>query len=327
MCVADTYMLSDEGLSQVATSPLSRFAYSQSKLKELIDNGDVRAAEKMYGQLKNEYPEFSGTDAEEFMAAEYLYAKGQMEKAGKAYKVLAAKYPLSNWYEAILERLYDVGVAYVSGYKKPLFLVFRISTFEDGTKLLNYVADITGDRPIAYRCLETLAIAYEKKGRYMDAFRQWSSIYTIWPTGKNAQTAMLGMARTLHSSYKGPEYDGGNLDYAYNSYQNYLLRYPESAEELGVEDVQKQIRNQEAYKEYLLGKFYVKVGNFDGAEMYFRHVLEDYRDTVIKDPAENALNRLAVLRKQLEKNPPKVRKGGWRFFDLIDFKQMRGYEL
>ncbi|AQQ71226.1 outer membrane assembly lipoprotein YfiO [Limihaloglobus sulfuriphilus] len=327
ICTAETYILSESGLEDISSSSMGSFAYKQSELKKLIDSGQTRRAKDLYETLRQKYPEYSGPDAESFMEAEMLYSSGKMHKAGKAYKEFAAKYPLSNWYEAAIERLYDVGTSFISGYKKPFLLVFRLSMFEDGAQLLNYTAGLTGTRPIAHRCLKTLATAYERRGDYDEAFEEWSGIYALWPTGSKGREAMLGMARSLHSSYQGPDYQSPNLDYAYNSYETFSVRYPEAAEELGVEQVQQQIRNQEAYKEYLLGMYYVKVGNFEGAELYFQNIIDNYDDTSIAEPTDKAMHELAKLREKVAENPPKERKGLWRFFDLFDIKKIKGYKL
>jgi outer membrane protein assembly factor BamD (BamD/ComL family) len=327
ICKAETYILGDSGLEDISSSSLGRFAYSQSEFKKLIDNGQTRQAKDMYESLRQKYPEFSGPDAEAFVEAEFLYCGGDLHKAGKAYKEFAAKYPLSNWYEAALERLYDVGASYLSGYKKPFLGVFRLSMFEDGAQLMNYTAELTGTRPIAHRCLKTLALAYEEKKLFDDAFEEWSGIYALWPTGEKGSEAMLGMARSLHSSYLGPGYQSQNLDYAYNSYEVFASRYPQAAEDLGVEDVQQQIRNQEAYKEYLLGMYYAKVGNLEGSQIYFENVVENYDDTSLSEPAQKALFKLSQLREELAENPPKERRGLWRFFDLFDIKKIKGYKL
>jgi outer membrane protein assembly factor BamD (BamD/ComL family) len=277
---AASWRLSDSGQwTDVAQDPKSKKMLAISAFKDQIAAGKTDEARKSLEGLQKEFPELAGPEMAAFLAAEEQYAKRDWVKAVRQYDEFLDKYPTSWLTESALEREYSVAVAYLNGEKRRVLLILRLSAVEDGAKVMQKIADRTGDAPIARRSLVTLARSYEKQKMYMEAYETWVDVSSRWPTGETGQQALLEMGQDLHSSYKGPAYDHKGLASAKSYYANYALRYPDDAKTRDMDGKQKLIDEQIAYKQFLIGRYYDRTDDDAAAETYYNQVLENWPDS------------------------------------------------
>ncbi|MBN1816452.1 MAG: outer membrane protein assembly factor BamD [Sedimentisphaerales bacterium] len=264
--------------------PLEQNAYGQflervAAFKRLINAGEVESALKALELLKADFPGIVGKDLDAYIQAEVQYGQGEWVKAVRQYDEFMDAWPDSWLYESALERQFSIATAYLSGQKRNVLIVLRLSAHEEGAKIMRQVADRAGDAPIAKRALVTLAGSYEKRDEYLDAYETWAEISNRWPTGEMGQTALLEMARCLHTAYRGPSYDPAGLISARSYFQNYQLRYPEDSEQRQIQRQLDLIREQLAYKQYTTGQYYERIGKSEAAHYYFRMVAEKWPDS------------------------------------------------
>ncbi len=277
---AASWRLSDSGQwTDTAQDPKSRKLMVISEFKDQITAGKTDEARKSLSAIQAEFPDLAGPEINAFLIAEEQYSKRNWVKAVRQYDEFLDKYPTSWLAESALERQYSVAVAYLNGEKRTVLLVLRLSAVEDGAKIMQKIADRTGDAPIAKRSLITLARSYEKQKMYMEAYETWVDISSRWPTGQTGQQALLEMGQDLHSSYKGPFYDHRGLNSAKSYYANYALRYPDDAKARDISGKQTLIDEQMAYKQYLIGRYYDRTDDDAAAEMYYGKVMNQWPDT------------------------------------------------
>lgn len=257
----------------------SRFLTRVAHVKQAIVAGQVTEAQEALAALKEEFPGVAGPDLDAFMAAETLYAQGRWVEAVRAYDAFMDAWPDSRFFESALEREFSIATAFLGGEKRRVLKVLKLSGYEEGAKIMQRIADRAGDAPIAQRALVTLARSYEKRGEYLDAYETWADISNRWPTGPMGQTALLEMAQSLHSAYKGPLYDPTSLASARTYYKNYALRYPQDAERHEIGEKIDLIVEQQAYKEYMTGVYYDRTDHPDAAQHYYKLVWETWPDT------------------------------------------------
>ena len=82
----------------------------------------------------------------------------------------------------------------MAGRKKTI-LLFWVSAFDDGVKIMEKISDRTGTADIAKKALLAVAKSYEKRKQYNEAYLKWSEISMRWPAGEIARDALLAMAR------------------------------------------------------------------------------------------------------------------------------------
>ncbi len=204
----ETLRLDEQGQWQkAADSNDEQYLLRVAEIKKLVDAGKPGKVEKAAKQLKKDFPGVAGKDFDSFIEAEALLAKGKLTKAVKQYDKFLDDYPASGLKDAALNRQFEVGMEFLAGRKKTV-LIFRVSAFDDGVKIMEKISDRTGAADIAKNALLAVAHSYEKRKQYNEAYLKWSEISTRWPTGEIARDALLAMARTNTRLIAGPYMTG-----------------------------------------------------------------------------------------------------------------------
>jgi outer membrane protein assembly factor BamD (BamD/ComL family) len=261
-----------------------------AEIKKLVDAGKPGNVKKAVKQLKNDFPGVAGEDFDSFMEAEVLLAKGKLTKAVRQYDAFLDKYPTSSLKDAALNRQFEIAMEFLGGRKKTV-LIFRVSAFDDGVKIMEKISDRTGTADIAKKALLAVSNSYEKRKQWNEAYLKWSEISMRWPTGEIARDALLAMARTKYAAYRGAVYDGSCLISAKTYYENFKLRYPEEAKKIQVDEILTRIGEQLAEKNLLIAQYYGRTGSREPANMYYQMVVDTWPDTKAAETARLKLNQ------------------------------------
>jgi len=289
---AETLRLDEQGqLQKAADSNDEQYLLRVAEIKKLVDAGKPDKVKKAVKQLKKDFPGVAGKDFDSFMEAEVLLAGGKLTKAVKQYDDFLDKYPISPLKDAALNRQFEVATEFLAGRKKTILMVFRVSAFDDGVKIMEKISDRTGTAVIAKNALLTVAHSYEKRKQYNEAYLKWSEISTRWPTGQIAKDALLAMAKNKYAAFRGPVYDGSSLISAKTYYENFKLRYPEEAQELKVDDILTRISEQLAEKNLLIAKYYDRTGSAGPANMYYQMVVDNWPNTKAAQMAKEKISK------------------------------------
>jgi outer membrane protein assembly factor BamD (BamD/ComL family) len=288
---AETLRLDEQGqLQKAADSNDEQYLLRVAEIKKLVDAGKPDAVKKAAEQLKKDFPGVAGKDFGSFMKAEVHLAGGKLTKAVKQYDDFMDKYPISPLKDAALNRQFEIATEFLAGRKKTV-LIFRVSAFEDGVKIMEKISDRTGTADIAKNALLSVARSYEKRKQYNEAYLKWSEISMRWPTGEIAKDALLAMARTKYEAYRGSVYDGSSLISAKTYYENFKLRYPQEAQELKVDEILTRISEQLAEKNLLIARYYERTGSAGPANMYYQMVVDNWPNTKAAEAAKEKLSK------------------------------------
>jgi outer membrane protein assembly factor BamD (BamD/ComL family) len=289
---AETWRLGEGGqLQQTTGNRQEEFLLRVTDVKKLVDAGKPKKVREAAKQLKTDYPEIAGADFDAFIEAEVLLADDKLTKAVRQYDKFLDDYPASPLRDAALEREFGVASDYLAGRKKPFLLVFRISGYEDGVKIMDKIGDRAGTADIAKRALLAVAQSHEKRREYNEAYLKWSEISTRWPTGQMGKDALLAMSRNKYAAYRGPDYDGSSLISAKSYYENFKLRYPEEAQQIKVDDILSRIGEQLAEKQLKIARYYDKSGSTGPANMYYQLVVDSWPQTQAAQTAKQKLSQ------------------------------------
>lgn len=289
---AETLRLDEQGQWQkAADSNDEQYLLRVAEIKKLVDAGKPGKVKKAAKQLKKDFPGVAGKDFDSFIEAEVLLAKGKLTKAVRQYDKFLDDYPASGLKDAALNRQFEVATEFLAGRKKTILMVFRVSAFDDGVKIMEKISDRTGAADIAKNALLAVAQSYEKRKQYNEAYLKWSEISTRWPTGEIARDALLSMARTKYAAYRGAVYDGSSLISAKTYYENFRLRYPEEAKKLQVDDILLRIGEQLAEKNLRIAKYYERTGSAGPANMYYQMVVDNWPSTKAAEKAKDKISK------------------------------------
>lgn len=263
------------GLESVSSDRQGKYLLAVAQIKEMVNMGQTGQVRKALAKLKEDYPEIAGADLDAFIEAEILFCKGKFGKAARSYDKLLAEYPETKLYQAVLDRQFAIGTAYLAGQKKRVLKIFKIKGYSTGERIMERIKDRSGQAPIAVKAALAIATSLEKRGKFEDAYYQWSEISSAWPTGEIGKQALLGMARCKYAAYKGPNYDASALVSAKSYYVNFKSRYPKDAGKISVDEILKQIDEDLAYKQFSIGLYYEKTDDRLSANLYYQMVLDN----------------------------------------------------
>lgn len=277
-----------------AESEHDKYLLAVAEIKKLIDEGRCKAAQKEFDRLKKDFPEIEDSVLSAFVNGEILRCKGKLVKAVWSYnKFLNAWNSDSELYAHALERQYRIAEQFLAGRKKTVLGVFKIKGHAQGIRIMEGISWRDGlDEPngIVLRAAETVAKSYEERGEFDLAHLKWLQIFetyddilgtysrprrtTLPPLiAKVHKEALLSMAQAKYNAYKGPEYDTSDLigqdlsgkgryDSAKGCYIEFKARYPEDAEEIGVDQILKQINKRLARKQLTIAQHYQKTHDY-----------------------------------------------------------------
>ena len=274
---AETYRLNGSGRwKDTSSSKEDEFLLRVAEMKRVVDAGQPNNVRKAINQLRADFPEIAGADFNAFTDGEMLLAKGKLTKAVKKYEKFLDDYPTSPLRDAALEREFGIASDGLAGRRKRVLLIFNLSRFEEGVKIMDKISDRAGTTEIAKRAMLAVVSSYERRRKFDLAYLKWSEIQTRFPTGQLAQDALEGMARTKYATYRGKEYDATGLISAKTYYENYKLRYPGDAQKLQVDDILLRINEQLAEKQLDIAQYYDRTGSKGPANMYYQMVVDGW---------------------------------------------------
>jgi TolA-binding protein len=283
---ADTMYLDTDGSWKSVTSSKQGIYLSEiSKAKQLVSEGKTGEAISALHQLRETFPELKDQGIDLFIDGEVLFSKRTFIKAAEKYTMFLDEHPGSDLYDAAIDRLYQIGTAFLNGQRKPLLWVFRVTAYEDGEKIMNAIADRVDQAPIAKRALISVALSYENRKEYREAYRAWSDVHARWPAGDIGRDALYGMAVNLRTAYRGPKYESATLVSAKGYYQQLKLQYPEFAASVKTDQVLKQIDEQLAQKSLTIAMYYRKTGITEGARLYSEEVESKWPNSISAERA------------------------------------------
>lgn len=314
-----TWVLGEEGeWKNLSTLEDGDYLLSIARIKQYVAEGNARSIAKKLNQIKTDYPELAGPDLDSYMKGEILFAKGKWSKASMQYDKFLDSYAESWLYSAALERQFSIGTAFLGGQKRRVIKILKLAAYEEGEKIMEKLADRAGDAPIAKRALIANARSYEKREKFLDAYEAWAEVSNRWPTGETGKLAMLKMAETLHSAYKGPRYDPSSLKSARIYYKDFEDRHPELSEKYKIGENIHMIDEQAAYKQFQIAEYYHRTDSLQAANIYYNSVIENWPGSNAAKMAEEKMRKINSPEGQESAQKDFKRKLFDRGNDLLD---------
>jgi outer membrane protein assembly factor BamD (BamD/ComL family) len=293
---ADTWRLQEgEQWKPTSSEGQDKFLLAVAEIKKLINTGQTEAVRREFDQLKKDFPEIVGPDLDAFIEAEILFCEGKFTKAVKAYDKFLDDFPKSQFTEAALSGQLEIATAFLTGQKKTVLGIFKMSRYSEGVKLMERISTRAGiDAQIGLKAALALAKSYEKRQKYNEAYLKWWEVSQEWEAGRVDKDSITAMARCKRAVYnkrkegKKHLYDNSCLITAKSYYGKLELSYPEDAQKIGVDEIIKDIDEQLAYKQLSIAQYYQKTGKTQAANLYYNMVVTDWPQTNAAEIAKQA---------------------------------------
>ena len=286
----------------ISTSPVfstegnERILQVVPETKELIDTGQIKAAQDAFKELQVDFPKVVRPDLDLFIKGELNFGKDKYTKAVKSYEKMLTEHPRSSLSDAALDREFTVAKAYLTGRKKTVFGFIKLKGDAEGIRIMEKITDRVGlDSTMGTEASLAVAKNYEERELYEEAYLKWWEISLHWNQGPVGKEALLGMARTKLAAYnQKPEhkrhfYDASGLSTAKSCYSRFKLLYPVDARQIDVDKIVQEIDEQLAYKQLSIGQYYQSTGHQQAANLYYRMVVEDWPNTQVAATAKELL--------------------------------------
>jgi outer membrane protein assembly factor BamD (BamD/ComL family) len=288
----------DQQWQSVVASPNEEYLHRVAELNDLIRSGDKDQAMAALKGLKEDYPQHVGPDLDPFVEAELDYWRDDYDKAAPEYEKMLKDFPGSEYATTANERVYDIAKAYLGGRKRTVLWIFKMSGVAEGIKLLERISDRAGmqePNSVGLKAAIEVAEYHEANKEYLDAYMKWSEVAAYWEKGPIAKRAIYRMAEDnylaydLHRPGRRAFFDASKLATAKTYYEKYSTLYPQDANSLDIPEKLRQIDEKVAFKQYTIGKYYVRAGKKQAAHMYFDMVVKNWPKTEAAESARQAL--------------------------------------
>ena len=303
---ADTWRLGQGPDFRPVSDSNDPFLMAASRIEQFVYKGQTQAVQDGFEKLKKDFPEITGPDLDIFIEAEILLSQGKFTKAYRSYDKLLIQHPYSELREAVTDRQFAIGTAYLGGQKKRILSLFNIKGYAEGVRIMERIVDRAPDSAIATDAIIAVAENYEQRQKYEEAYYKWEELSIQGQTGQFAKKAMLSMARCMHAIYnkhpenKRPFYDASNLETAKTLYEEFKKVYPNDANDFGIDEIISQIIEQLAQKQLSIAQYYQRTSGtqkasdesgIDPAKLYFNMVIESFPDSKAAKTANKILNK------------------------------------
>ena len=286
----------------------------QARAKDQLEVAQAAFDKKAYGlalkaarRVVKVWPLSDYAPPAQYLVARCYEAKGQDERAFKAYQTILEKYPRVLNYEEILQRQFEITNRYLAGEWFRLWnyvpVPAWISAAKDRTASmyekivkngpyskvgpqaqmkLGATRDLQGEYPLAVKAYELAA------DRYHD--RPQVAADAIFQAGlsrqKEAQTA---------------EYDQGAAGQAIALFTQFIALYPDDPRVPKAEKIIASLKGEQARGSFETAKFYEHFHKWNGALVYYNEVLVQDPDSPYAAAARQRLDELKRRTQQTSK--------------------------
>ncbi len=262
------------------------------KVEQLLVHHRFNSARKIVLDWLKHHKDAPDRDRALFLLAEAYDQYGDRIRAFYHLDELLDTYPESRLFYPALEKQYEIGDAFLRGYRRR-FLGLPILTSEDeGVEILYRIQERSPGSPLAERALLRTADHYFASSDFDLAFDAYASYARSYPRSPDIPRVRMRQALSSYAQFRGLLFDATPLIDAKAQLEDIARNYPELAAEENVPDVIERINRSLAGKIYRTADFYVRTHDPRGAVYTYRYLIQTYPETREAVLARNKLERM-----------------------------------
>jgi len=263
-------------------------------ITSLEAGGNRASAITAYRQFIKKHPVSRLAGEAQFKIAENLEALGNLNKAFDAYQTLVTRYPDTPNFEKAVTRQVLIANTYLEGKKLQFLGMGIVPATDRAEQMFTSVlknAPFSKNAPVAQF---NLGLTYEKQGKLKEASAAYQLALDKYPNSSIADDALYQIGYIyMQAGQKGDSQDLSALVLAKNTFEDFLLQYPQSEKAAQARDNLVSIGGKESGDLLAIAKFYDRYKNYRSAAIYYNDVIR--RQPKTKD-AEFARTRIQELR-------------------------------
>ena len=269
------------------TGPISELDEARS----LLAAGKPGKARKLLKAWLKENPDDERYYEADFLLGETYFESRDFWRAAERYHTVAEN-SAGELFHRANERCTDVARAFLSGQKRILWVIFRLSAYDDGIELLDRVWEREPGTRLGEFALKLKSDYYFDKGEMDLAQDEYANLVLQFPAGRYVQPAMLRTAEAAEAAFPGIQFDDTPLLEADERYRQLQGAFPVYAERENVVERLDGIRQQRAAKDLDIARWYERTRRPDAAQFYYERIIADWPDTLAAAEAQGRLREL-----------------------------------
>lgn len=265
--------------------------------QKAFDDKDYKLALKAARRTVRVWPLSDYAPQAQYLMARCLQARGQDEKAFKAYQALLEKYPKAINYEEVLQRQYEIANRYLGGRWFRLWGYIPFAPSMDKTS--DMYAKVIKNGPyseIAPQAQLNIGAAREKQSNYSQAVKAYEKAADIYHEQKKvAADALFKAAEAYQKQAKTAEYDQSVAGKAIATFADFIVLYPQDPRVGEAQKIIDNLKDEQARGAFQTAQFYEKKHKWEGARVYYNEVLVVDPNSKYRAEAEKRIDYLNQL--------------------------------
>ena len=268
--------------------------YGQARTAD--EAGSSKAAIDAYQRALKKYPLAPQAALAQYRVAELLEASGDLSRAFNAYQALLTKYPDTPNFERAVAAQVTIANKYLEGRpQKFLGVPIGNSAKRAQEMYLNILSNAPFSKyaPIVQF---NLGLAYEKQSAAFDAIKAYQKVLDTYPNSDVCDDALYQIAYVYQRiGLAQQSQDLSSLVQARNTFEDFLVEYPNSEKAPQAKENMSKLGGQEADDVFRIAKFYEFTKDLKASVIYYNDVIRRQPQT---KEAELAKARIEELRSQ-----------------------------
>ncbi len=265
-----------------------------------FDKKDYSLALKAARRVVRVWPLSDYAPQAQYLVGRCYEAKGQDEKAFKAYQQVLEKQPKIANYQEILQRQYDIANKYLAGKWFKLWGFIPIfSSMEKTSGMYEKVVKNGPYSDVAPQAQLKIGAAREKQKDFALAAKAYETAADRYHDRPQiAADALYREGLAYRKQAQTAEYDQNTAGQAIATLTDFLTLYPNDPRAPEAQKIIGTLKTEQARGNYQIAKFYEKYKKWAGAMVYYNEVL-------LQDPnspyAAQARKRIDELKNRIQR--------------------------
>jgi outer membrane protein assembly factor BamD len=260
------------------------------------DAGDLEKAMSSYKSIVHNAPTSSSAPKAQFALAQVLQKKGDLDAAFKAYQFLLQKYPQTPKFEESVAEEITIANAFLKGAKVRVFGIPTFSSMEKAEQMYTSILKVSPYSKHAAITQFNLGLSLEKQGKAQEAIAVYQKLLDKYPTSSAGDDAQYQIAYVYQRlGMTGKSQDLSALKESQNSYQDFLIQYPNSEKTQQAGENMKGMISKESSDTLRIGRFYDFSKDYKAAAIYYNDVIRRFPQSDDATAAKTRLDELKAL--------------------------------
>lgn len=258
------------------------------------ESGATQQAIAAYRRFLRGYPASNLAPKAQFRIAELQESSGDLNKAFDSYQTLITRYPDTPEFERAVSKQVLIANAYLAGRKLKFLGMPVVPATDRAEQMFSSIiknAPFSKNAPIAQF---NLGLTYERMGQVKEAAQAYQTVLDKYPNSSVADDALYQIGYIyMRLGETGRSQDLSALVTAKNTFEDFLLQFPNSEKAAQARDNLANIGRSESDDLLSIARFYDRSRDFRSAAIYYNDVIRRQPNT---PDAEVARARIEELR-------------------------------